>query len=178
MKKITLIVYMLIMISFMGISCKKNVNYDVRYFGFSNDNAFEHLNEKYDNIHEYYRSYCYIGNTTTLKIKCENYYSPTFDETSSKYNSEVNILLRSYTDEFFETKTLLICFGTSKKEVPQENVKAVKFKDNIITITCKKNTNNQDVKKEMTPWILILELEKKDIDLSDEKQLRVKYKFI
>ena len=29
MKKITLIVYMLIMISFMGISCKKNVNYDV-----------------------------------------------------------------------------------------------------------------------------------------------------
>lgn len=74
-----------------------------------------------------------------LKGYCKNYHSPAFDETSSKYNSEVNILLRSYTAEFFETKTLLICFGTSKKEVPQENIKAVKFKDNIITITCKKN---------------------------------------
>ena len=111
-----------------------------------------------------------------LKGYCKNYHSPAFDETSSKYNSEVNILLRSYTAEFFESKVLLICFGTSKKEVPQENIKAVKFKDDIITITCKKIFNNKDIKKEMTPWILVLELEKKDIELMET--LIVKYKFI
>lgn len=176
MKKFTLIVYMLIMISFMGISCKKNVNYDVRYFGFSNDNAFAHLNEKYDKIQEYYRDYIYVVDNYSLKGYCEKYFSPAFDETSSKYNSEVNILLRSYTAEFFESKVLLICFGTSKKEVPQENIKAVKFKDDIITITCKKIFNNKDIKKEMTPWILVLELEKKDIELMET--LIVKYKFI
>ena len=95
----------------------ENLEYNIRLSGFY----------ELENYSDCYTKEEYIMSFSQLKWYCSKVNSSAFDETDEEnYNSEFNQVLRTYDDEYFEEKALIIAIHTGNLEFLGEKITAVK----------------------------------------------------
>lgn len=143
----------------MGCNMGKKVRYNIKFYEESTENALYHINKDYIDTGKTSYNAEIVKSYDQLLALCDKYNSPAFDEKSEKYSNEVNQLIRSFTREYFESKTLVFYFGNSAKKPFYADIKSMVIKDNTLIINYKKpkgDTWTTEIRSQ--PWTLIIEL--------------------
>ena len=113
-----------------------------------------------------------IKSNEELKQLCDKYNSPAFSENSDKYNSELNKLLRSFDSNYFEDKSLIICFGNGPSGGILGKIKNITIEENILMVNyTRKYAEISIASIRQDPWVLIVEVNKKDVKNISQVQL-------
>lgn len=166
MKKLIIYtVYLLILLVLGGCSMKKTIKYEIKFYDSSIQNAFFHTDKSYNDTGMCRITSKIVKTREELILLCDENNSPAFFENSEKYNNEINQLIRSFTEEYFQSKALVICFGTGNVVWTSGKIKNISKDDDILVI----NYSQKDPEQSLAvivhkPWILIIEVNQKDIE--------------
>ncbi len=178
MKKILLMCFMLVMLMFIGgCNMHNNVKYEIKYYKSeqSGKNAFYHTDSSYSDTGYCPTTSILIRSYEELKQLCNEYNSPAFAENSTKYDSEVNDLIRSFNSNYFTDKSLIIAFGTGASGgILGEIENITKIEDELFINYTRKDADQSITAIINDPWILILEVDKQDVTIINQVKFNKK----
>lgn len=108
--KLLIVLILIMIVTLTGSGCKKNLNYKIKFYDIGYENAFSYASKEYSH-------YFGVSLTTLIKsyddlrVMCDEYNNPAFDESSDKYNNEISQMIRTFSKEYFKDKALIITFG-------------------------------------------------------------------
>ena len=143
----------------VGCNMGKKVKYNIRFYDESTENALYHIDKGYNDTGKSTYNVEIVKSYDKLLVLCDQYNSPAFDEKSEKYSNEVNQLILSFTQEYFETKALVFYFGNATRKESFTDIKSMVIKDDILVINYEKakgDTWTTEIRAQ--PWTLIIEL--------------------
>lgn len=176
MKKVLMTCFILfIIVCIEGCNIKKSLKYKVKYYKSESReflNAFYHTDKLYNDPGYSPMISTLIKSNEELKQLCDKYNSPAFSENSDKYNSELNKLLRSFDSNYFEDKSLIICFGNGPSGGILGKIKNITIEENILMVNyTRKDAEISIASIRQDPWVLIIEVNKKDVKNISQVQL-------
>lgn len=158
-----------------GCTVQNNLTYDIQYYGAENiidSNAFYHEDKSYEKIVKCPPTAKLIKSQEALFNLCSNYNSPAFDQNSNKYNHEVNKFLRSFDEEYFNDKALIICFGTGRAGGILGKVENILIEVDCLIVNYSRSEGDATIQiVENVPWILIIEIDNKNLENIEEVKL-------
>lgn len=176
MRKILYILFIIggmIMIS--SCTIKNNITYDIKYYGaesITDSNAFYYKDKSYEEIVKCSPTAKLIKSQEALFNLCSNYNSPAFDQNSNKYDYEVNKFLRSFDKEYFDDKALIIGFGTGRSGGILGDVENILIENECLIVNYSRSDSDAIIQiVENVPWILIIEIDNKNLENIEEVKL-------
>lgn len=163
MKKIfTLCTCLMLAICLTGCNMKKSVKFKIKFYGESDFSAFYYTNDNYERSIPSPTIIRIIRSLDELITMCEEYNCPAFNEKSDKYSYELNELIRSFTQEYFDSKSLVIYFGlnSGSEKILRNKIKFIVIEDDTLMIKFKEKDKNAQSLQMMIPWTLIVEVNK------------------
>ena len=103
-----------------------------------------------------------INSVEELKAYCEEKNNPAFDQQDPKYSMDLSVKIREYTEEYFETKSLIVYYGLHSYSGYLRTIDRISVVKNVLTV--------HDVIKDkeglflmMEHWVCLIEVSKSDI---------------
>lgn len=176
MKKIIFVIcLLLIIIGFGGCKMDDSLQFEIKYYVSEHrmicPNAFYHVDKTYTDTGVCLTTSKLIKSYEELTKLCDEYNSPAFSENSDKYNSEVNQLIRSFDSDYFNSKALVICFGTGFGGGLMDKINFISKKNDELIINYTREECEQADVIMNDPWILIIEVQQKDVKEINNIQL-------
>ena len=156
-------------------SVQNNITYDIKYYGaggITYSNAFYYKDKSYEEIVKCSSIAKLIKSQEELLNLCSTYNSPAFDQNSNKYDYEVNKFLRSFDKEYFGDKSLIISFGTGRSGGILGEVKNILIENDCLIVNYSRSDGDATIQiVENIPWILIIEIDNKNLENIEEVKL-------
>ncbi|MCM1260391.1 MAG: hypothetical protein NC182_05595 [Prevotella sp.] len=158
MKKAYIVVTIIMMVmSLSGCKNSNKLDYNLVYnqmgiFG------YKHI----DNVTYKYHDSVVLSYEQLLN-DCIEWNNDALNESSINYNSELSKLIRSYDEQFFNEKNLIIISFETGNYL-KTKVKNIVLNDSILSVNLKQTTKYGNFTTEAYDWLMVIEIDKLNLD--------------
>ena len=94
---------------------------------------------------------------------CSEWNNDAFNESSINYNSELSKLIRSYNEQFFNEKNLIIVSFETGNYL-KTKVKNILLNESILNVNLKQTNKYGNFTTEAYDWLMVIEIDKLNLD--------------
>ena len=181
--KLLIVLILIMIVTLTGSGCKKNINYKIKFYGMDYEYNFSYQSKE-NPIYSRYSSTALIKSYDDLRVMCDEYNNPAFDESSDKYNNEISQIIRTFSNEYFKDKALIITFGVFEKlGIYIHGIESISINyDEVIVdfssvypIAFYASLKSELSFMQYNPYLILIEINQKDVKKVNYVNLTYKY---